>query len=403
MHTPSRLSLLLTASLLSAPVLATAEEAAPPTTPDEESTRPQVPLPPEPPPSQKPASSNLLLESLRLEITGQIFALWSIDVAQANPDLPSPNGANRFDLTRAFVDVTPQISDRISARITPDLFRVSNTGGNVDGTLALRLFYAYVRWADIAPGVSAIGGLQPNPLTSFDDSVWKYRVLGPSIYSTFAGLPTSDLGVGVTGKQLDGVLEYHVLLSNGEGRDKPEVNKYKEGTARVTFAPFANGDAAWAKRLRLTALADYGIQSKFDGDKIERIQVSGLASFEHEVGTVAVGAGPTWQGAKVQPPDAAPFVETRHGLLFTTYAFVNLPLNLRALGRFDFLDPDLDDTAGTRATTGRRTRTIGGLAYRFTDKVQLIADYQHFGYQRPENALATDPGSTFFLHTEARY
>jgi len=397
MRSPSRHSLLLAALFLSLPLVGA---AAPPVS-DEDLPAPEVPLPPEPPPAEAPATSNLLLESLRLEVTGVLFAFWSIDVAQANPDLPSPDGANRFDLSRAFVDVTPQISERISARITPDLFRVRGTGGNVDGTLALRLFFAYVRWADVAPGVAVIGGLQPQPLTGFDDSVWKYRVLGPSIYATFGGLPTSDLGVGATGKHVDGVLEYHLLLSNGEGRDAPEINKYKNGSARVTFAPFTNGGPRWARRLRLSALADYGIQAKIDDDRLEKVILTGLASLEHDLGTVAVGAGPTWQGVRVQPADGAAFAETSHGLLFTSFAFVNLPLNLRALGRFDLFEPDLDDAA--RGTSGRRTRTIGGLAYRFTDKVQLIADYQHFGYERPENTVAADPGSTFFLHTEARF
>lgn len=369
---------------------------------DEESSAPEIPLPPTPPPPP-PASSNLVLESLRLEVTGVIFAFWSIDLE--NGDGSSPHGANRFDLSRTFVDVTPQISDRISARITPDLLRVRGTGGNVDGTMALRLFYAYVRWADVAPGVSVIGGLQSQPLTSFDDSVWKYRVLGPSIFSTFGGLPTSDLGVGVTGKHADGLVEYHLLLSNGEGRDAPELpegnGKFKEGSARLTFAPFASGNAAWARRLRLTALADYGIQSKFEGDKVQRIRLSGLASLEHSLGTVAVGAGPIWNGLPAESE-----VVTKHGLLFTTYAFVNLPLNLRVLGRFDFIDPDVEHSAKTSAenqTTGQRTRVIGGIAYRFTDKVQVIADYQRFGYQVEERAKETDPGSTFFIHTEAKF
>lgn len=410
MFAPSRLLPLLILPCLFLPLHAGAEGAADTDadTTDESST-PEVPLPETPPPPP-PASSNLVLDSLRLEVTGVLFAFWSIDLAAANPDSPSPNGANRFDISRAFVDVTPQISDRISARITPDLLRVRGTGGTIDGTLALRLFYAYVRWADIAPGVSVIGGLQASPITSFDDSVWKYRVLGPSIFSTFGGLPTSDLGAGVTGKHADGLVEYHLLLSNGEGRDAPEspdrdAAKFKDGSARLTFAPFASGHAEWARRLRFTALAEYGIQSKFAGDKVVRSRLAGLASLEHALGTVAVGAGPTWSGTRGEVPE--PGVITKHGLLFTAYGFVNLPLNLRALGRFDFFDPDVEHSAKTseeNQTAGQRTRVIGGLAYRFTDKVQVIADYQHFGYQVPERTVPqVDPGSIFFVHTEARF
>src|SRR5690606_27720264 len=108
---PSRRSLLLTALCLLTPIHAA---AAPADEGDEEYSAPEIPLPPEPPPASPPAESNLLLkllDGLRLEITGVLFAFWSIDVEQANPDLPSPNGANRFDLSRAFVDISPQISE----------------------------------------------------------------------------------------------------------------------------------------------------------------------------------------------------------------------------------------------------------------------------------------------------
>lgn len=359
---------------------------------------PVVPFPAEAP---EEAPSKLVLESMRLEVSGLLYAYWAYSMKAANPDV-STNGANRFDVSRAFINVESQITPSITARVTPDVVRVRDENGNLDGSLALRLFFAYVRFADVAPGVAVVGGLQANPLNAFDDSVWQYRVLGTSIFNVMTGAPTTDLGVGVTGKHLGGLLEYHLLLSNGEGGFQTEPNKYKTGTARFTLAPFSG---TWSKGLRLSVLGNFGIQDRLtlaSGEErhLQKALVEGLLSFEHERGTLAVGVGPTWDSG------ATGGERTQHGLLFTTFGFLNLPLDLRLLGRFDFFDPDLDHeakTSGQNPTTGERTRVIGGVAYRFNQQVQLIANYQRFGYEVPDRTKASDPGETLNLHMEARF
>ncbi len=402
---PFRLAALpLLLCILALPSVAWAQ----PTDDADESTVPAVPFPKEAPPTLPPAESKLLTRGLRLEVSGVLYAFWSADLAAANPDAPSPNGANRFELSRAFIDVIPQIGDSISLRITPDLVRVSGAEGNIDGNLALRLFFAYVRFADVLPGVSVIAGLQPSPLTSFDDALWQYRVLGPSIFTTLTGLPTSDLGVGVTGHHLDGLLEYQLLLSNGEGANRPESSsresaKFKDGSGRLSLAPFTGSSAPWLRRLRLSALANYGIERKLDDRHLDRVRLLGLASLEHRLGTLAAGAGPTWDGVR-DPDDGG--VTTRNGLLFTTFGFINLPYDLRLLGRFDLFNPDVDHSAKTspeNQTTGQRTRIIGGVAYRVNELVQLVVDYQRFGFEVAERTPPGAVGDLLFLHMEARY
>lgn len=398
MHLP-RLALLIA---LLAPAISLAE--TPPPDDAQESTTPPIPFPPQPPPPAEPAESKLLLQSLRLEITGLLYLFWSVDLEAANPDV-DPDGANRFDLSRAFVNFESQIGRSITARVTPDIVRVRDDGSSLDGSLALRLFFAWVRFADVVPGVSVVGGLQANPLNAFDDSVWQYRVLGTSIFNVMNGVPTTDLGVGVTGKHFDGELEYHLLLANGEGGFRTEPNKYKTGSARLSWAPFGPIAKGQPPGLRLSALANFGILDRTEavdlGERhLARGQLVGMLSFEKPWGTLAAGVGPTWDSA------ATGGRSIQHGLLATGFGFVNLPLKLRLLGRFDLFVPDLEHSAETsdeNPTTGVRNRVIAGLAYRFDEKVQLIADYQRFGWQVPERTRPSDLGSNLFLHLEARF
>lgn len=355
----------------------------------------------EPPSTSKPLEDQGIIPPVR--ITGQFFGLWGLDLSQANPDAPNPNGANRFDVTRTYINVESRLARKISLRITPDITRVSGTDGNIDGNLDLRLKYAYVTFEDVLPGVSIRAVQQANPWTNFSNRVWRYRVLGSDILDNFGGVSSADLGVGVLGNHFGGKLDYNVLLSNGEGYTKPEAGqreraKYKDLASRVTYSPFAGSGSA-LQGLRLTGYFQYGIKDKIEDRHADRIRALGLLTFENELGTLGIGGGPTWDDEIGEAPGEL----LRHrGFLFTSWGWVNLPLDLRLIGRFDRFDPGEGWLEGPNET-GTRTRLIAGLAYRFTEKVQVIVDWQRFGFEDADEVAPKVAGSTFFVHLEALY
>lgn len=396
---------LLALMALLAPSLAFAQ-VPPPSSPDPGQPHPTRP---EPPATATPAadgSTPLAMKSLKLKLSGVLYASWGFDAAGANPDTKGQvAGNNRFDVTRAYFNIEPQITKNISLRITPDITRVSGTEGNIDGSLAFRLKYAYAQFDEVAPGLAVKAGMQHTAYIDFEDSLWKYRVLGPSAYEFFTRKASSDLGVGAIGRHLKGILEYQVVLSNGEGYTRPERSpaypegdgKYKEIGARVTVAPFADNDDAW-KGLKLTGFGQYGFtQSARIGDQREHLTTTralGLASYEHRLFTVAAGYGIA--GDDLVSGDEVPVLEEASGTLFTGFGFVNLPAKLRVLGRFDSFDPNGD------VDNDERTRIIGGLAYLFSNMVQVIGDWQHFGYANDDQAPDVI-GDQFFVHLEAKY
>lgn len=347
--------------------------------------------------SSEMRDNRLEIGGLKLKLSGVIFALWGIDLEEANPTSPSPNGANRFDLTRAYINIESQISETISLRLTPDITRISGTEGNIDGSLAFRVKYAYARFSNVLPGVGVKAGVQETAWIGFEDSIWGYRVLGPAALEFFTGVASADIGVGVEGKHLNGLLEYQATVMNGEGysrseqRDR-EAAKYKEVAGRVTFAPFAPGGGPF-KGLKLSAFSQYGISRSVDDQHVERIRAMAMASLQHSLFTVGVSGGPTWDGQL----DELGQVSNRQGFLISNFGWVNLPLQLRAIARYDWYDPDVDDSDDAR------NRLIAGLAYRFNDKVQVIADYQSYGFQDSLEAPENLAGKVFFLHLEAKY
>lgn len=331
----------------------------------------------------------------QLRLSGKVWGQWSYDLSRANPDAPEPNGANRFEVTRTYINFKAKLTESISLRITPDLVASSGSGGKIDGSLLLRLKYAYVTFDDALPGVSVRGLMQPTPYIGFSDDIWGYRVLGPNLLEHFTGVRSSDLGLSVFGRPLE-VLEYVVLASNGEGysqQERSEVNaaRYKDLSARLTLSPFAQGSGL-VRRLRLSVFGQYGITENFTplDRHLERIRGMGLLTWQGPGITLGAGGGVAIDDAVVELE-----VERSQRFLWTSWGWVELPLNLRAIGRLDLDVPDEE--------AERRTRIIAGLAYLFTDDVQFIVNWQRNGYQAPEIASLSAPGDSLFLRVAAEF
>lgn len=330
----------------------------------------------------------------RLQLSGNVWGQWVYDLSYANPESPDPNGANRFEVTRTYINFRAQITESISARITPDLVATSGTEGNLDGSLTLRLKYAYVTFEDALPFVSVRALMQPTPYIGFSDSIWGYRVLGSDILERFTGVRSSDVGLSLFGRPFE-ILEYAVLASNGEGynrQERSEANaaRYKDLAARLTFSPFAQA-GEFVRRLRLSLFGQYGIREKAESlDRhIERIR--GLALLTWQAPGFTLGTG---GGVAIDDRVEELRVDRSQSFLWTSWGWVDLPLHLRAIARLDLDAPD---------DAGRRTRLIAGAAYLFSDEVQFIVNWERDAYQAPEEAPLGARGDSLFLRVAAEF
>src|SRR5262249_14726320 len=127
---------------------------------------------------------------------------------QTDPKGTDANGnsitRNSFDVTRAYINITGQISHLIAFRITPDITRQSGIVNNAQVTsdsLVYRIKYAFAQvnlddWMTRGSWVRL--GIQQTPWVDFDEGIYRYRFQGTTFVERQPLLTTfssSDAGV----------------------------------------------------------------------------------------------------------------------------------------------------------------------------------------------------------------
>jgi hypothetical protein len=190
---------------------------------------------------------------------------------QYSAELHESNGFNAFDVTRGYFNVNARLSDRVSARFTPDVR--PTTDASLNQNLALRLEYASLD-VKVNDGVSILFGLHEMPWLTFEESVNRYRVIGPFFAERLGLIPgPTDLGVSV--KATSEHAEVHVGVYNGEGYGRAEIDKYKSVDGRATFHPFAK-DSALGK-VSISGFYQYGWYAR---DRPRNVAI-GMGSYEN--------------------------------------------------------------------------------------------------------------------------
>jgi hypothetical protein len=250
---------------------------------------------------------------------------------QYDAELHESNGYNAFDVTRGYFNVKARLNDRVSVRFTPDVR--PTTDASLDRNLALRLEYASLD-AKVTDGVSFMFGLHEMPWLTFEESVNRYRVIGPFFAERLGLIPgPTDLGASV--KATGGRTEVHVGVYNGEGYGRAEIDKYKSIDGRVTLRPFSEDSAAG--NVSISGFYQYGWYAK---DRPRNVAIV-MGSYEqpHVVATAQYlsATDNPFIARDVERRGLSFFGEGRQGL--TGWAGV---------GGVDFFDPDASNTSDSR-------------------------------------------------------
>jgi hypothetical protein len=193
-------------------------------------------------------------------------------------ELHEQDGYNAFDLTRGYFKVHAQLTERVGVRFVPDVRPI--TDANLDRNLALRLEYASLD-VQATERVQVMFGLHETPWLTFEESVNRYRVLGPFFAERLTLIPgATDLGasVKVTGERT----QVHVGVYNGEGYGRAELDKYKSIDGRATFRPFS--DDSELGKVTISGFYQYGWYAE---DRPRNVAIV-MGSYENErlLGTV---------------------------------------------------------------------------------------------------------------------
>jgi hypothetical protein len=211
-----------------------------------------------------------------------------------NPPGTGNNFYNSFDITRVYLNTYFFPTDDWTFRFTPEIYRAnganqtttscetatfavcslndkfgstSAVGSNLDGSLSVRLKYAYLQYKGLLDNVSPVlkgatftMGAQPNPFIPWEEDLYGYRFVNLVPWN-YLGFSSSQIGIQADGpiKLFGGdtnFAEYSFgVYDNGSFRT-PEQTNTKQVIGRVTVYPFG---ANWRfQGLGLTGMYNYG-------------------------------------------------------------------------------------------------------------------------------------------------
>src|SRR6185436_16639715 len=177
--------------------------------------------------------------AIRVGVT--IFADYTVQQKPTVKDVDSNDVTfNAFNLGRAYINVTGNISHVIAFRVTPDIVRETGTNA-LNGSYALRIKYAYVQfnlddW--MARGSWTRLGVQQTPWVDFEETVYRYRFQGTVFADREGYLSSSDVGASFHYNLPGNYGDVHAGVYNGETYSRPEVNQEKGFMVRGAFRPF---------------------------------------------------------------------------------------------------------------------------------------------------------------------
>jgi hypothetical protein len=257
-----------------------------------------------------------------------------------------------FNVGRAYLNVTGNISHNIAFRITPDITRAAGTADtSLNGSYTFRLKYAYAQFNlddHLNPGRTGSWirlGMQQTPWVDFMEQVYRYRFQGTIFEEREGFLSSSDVGASFHYSLPGNYGEIHTGFYNGETYSRPEVNDQKGFMLRGTFRPLRMHPVL--RGLRLTGFYDKDAYVK-NADRTRGIVG---VTFEHKY----LNASFDYLAATDQTSATKTPVDARG---YSFWVIPKAPNGWEGLLRYDHLEPNT-------GASGTRTRTIAGVAYWF--------------------------------------
>ncbi|HEX6558617.1 MAG TPA: hypothetical protein VF021_04125 [Longimicrobiales bacterium] len=300
-----------------------------------------------------------------LKVGATIFADYTYNSSPATLDADSNRiHLNAFNVSRAYINITGNISHLVGFRITPDITRETGAGSSLNGSLTFRLKYAFgqLNLDGLSKGSWVRLGIQQTPWIDFEEGIYRYRFQG-TVFSEREGfLSSADAGASFHYNLPSNFGDLHAGVYNGETYSKAEANNQKAIQVRGTLRPFATA-APLLRGLRATVF--------YDGDHYladaARSRLIGALTFEHAY----LNAGFEYLTARDRTRRTSPEIE---GKGFSVWATPKTTSGLEALLRYDHFTPN------TLQEDQTRNRFLGGIAYWFPHQGNvssaLMLDYE---------------------------
>lgn len=321
----------------------------------------------------------------RTKIGGKAYLQYRYELKDGSRDY------NDFSIKRFYFTIKSRLRDRVSVRLTQEI-------RDQDSGYDFHLKYGYLTFKDyLLKGLNFYAGQIELPWVPYEEHLWGYRVQGTVFPDREHILTSSDRGIGISAKLLDGRIDTHLVLVNGEGWHEGERNKYKDFEGRITFKPFKG-----MGELEHLSFSIFGVTGHYDrGEPRDRFIAE--AAFK-KPGFLTLSAeylrtrDARSRRAKREPSlsgiGGTAEGEGVGGFMVINSSIFGLDKRFELFGRVDYFDPD--DDIGNNS----HRRYIYGVAYKFNKRLKFLINNQREDFDQGANRKDTN---TFFMQAELKY
>jgi len=236
------------------------------------------------------------------------------------------------------------------------------------------LKYAYVQGKLYGDAVVLRLGQSHTPWIDHEEHLWGHRFFSPVLIDKNGYDASSDLGIGLKGKVLDGMANYWVTYTNGPGYSHPGGLNNKLGDsmdidARVGFEPIAGLTLDFQYRngykgtkFRPATAAQAAAETK---SILEQIMVTYGSGHDYRIGA-------NYARNKVSKLQAVPAVADVTQSAYALWGWTKFFDDFGAFGRYEYTKDDK-----LAATQLKKIRYAGGIEYFPVKHVTLALGYDY--------------------------
>jgi len=357
-------------------------------------------------------------------------------VTQTNFPGPGNDHFNSFDVHRTYINLYYSPSDRVTLRLTPNIYREAISGSadkagatgaiaaSADGNLSFRLKYGYVEFGKLFDASTSFKntnlrvGQQMNPLVDWQEALYDYRFVSLVPWN-YLSLSSTQVGVslnGPIGRNGKTYLDYQVGVFNDVSFHAFEYSEQKQFMARGSVYPM--GAATRFQGLGITGFYDHAYTNSAPDTNAAApvVRVAALVHYttpkntaliagEYDWGKNAFGTGNMFSGSAPQDlfglatTPYAGMTKLAQAVLAGTsskqkgwdvFGRVNIPNSKFAVfGLYQDFQPNTNVPSDPLDFH----RVVGGVAYRVSPRWRVALDsqnvlYSHDQFTYPSSSMA---------------
>jgi hypothetical protein len=178
-----------------------------------------------------------------VNVSGLIFGNYQYHLSGQSKDF------NQFLLDRAYVNVRATVSDRMSIRVTTDVFQSGDQNG-----WTIRAKYAYLQYDFLKrPTWNGVvrAGMLHNVMIEHVEQFW-HRFVSQVAFERSGGFASADVGAAALVTLPGRMGEIYAHVVNGPGYTRRETDRFKDYAARLTLTPLAGRASGFFSTLAIS-------------------------------------------------------------------------------------------------------------------------------------------------------